>query len=100
MTTHSKTNQTSPLNINYNHRLSRCSNFNTAALSDTVDSITYQVTSILNILSDQFALEEGSDIVKVSDEIIYWTIESCIKEITDIREIVRAYHYASQESSI
>jgi hypothetical protein len=100
MTTQSKPDQTNPLNIDFSHRLSRRSTFNTSFLSDTVDNMTYQATSILNILSDQFAIDDGSDVVKVSDEIIYWTLEAVIKEITDIKEIVRAYHRANIESSL
>jgi len=79
MTTSSIFDQTKPLNIDFSHRLSRSSNFNTSALSDTVDNMTYQATSILNILSDQFLIEEGSNVLKVSDEIIYWTIEAAIR---------------------
>jgi hypothetical protein len=100
MTMQSNPHQTNPLTIDFSHRLSGSSTLNTAALSDTVDIMTYQASSILNILSDQFSIEEGSNVLKVSDEIIYWTIEAAIKEITDIREIVRAYHYASKETSI
>lgn len=95
MTTQSKPDQTNPLIIDFSHRLNPSSRFNYSTLSDTVDIMAYQATAILNVLSDQFVLEDKNDVVRASNEIIYWSIEAAIKEVEDIKQIVLAYQQAN-----
>jgi hypothetical protein len=96
----SEQNQTTPLTIDFSHRLSTSSGVNYCTLSDTVDMMAYRATAILNILSDQFVLDDESDIVRASDEIIYWAIQAAINEVEDIKQVVRAYHQANMGGSL
>lgn len=86
-------NTTEHLNVDFSHRISQSSDNCYRSLSDTVDIMAYQATAILNVLSDQFLTNEDEG-KRVSDEIIYWAIEAAIKEIKDIKQVVRAYHKA------
>ena len=57
-------------------------------LSDAVDQSALQAISVLNMLASHFT----GDTDGISDETIFWSIESVIKTIQDIKATVTAYH--------
>lgn len=60
------------------------------SLVDTIDTMSRQAISVLNMLAGHFTGETDG----VSDEIVFWSIESAIATIRDIKAVVDAYHVA------
>ena len=59
-------------------------------IADIVDQSSIQAISVLNILAGHFT----GDTDRISDEIVFWSIESIINTIQDIKATVTAYHVA------
>ncbi|MGJ0429728.1 hypothetical protein [Methylobacter sp.] len=84
------------LKPNFKHRLSGLDEEATPLnLSDSIHTLALQADSMLALISDQFVNDEEEP-VKMSDEIMYWSIESVRQTVKDMRTIVDAYHQANR----
>ena len=75
-----KTNQTTP---DFTHR------FVDDCLSDTINLMADRAISVLHLIALQF---EGGDVSKMSDQIIYMSLDCVIQEIQDIQACSRAFN--------
>ncbi|MFZ2169870.1 MAG: hypothetical protein WAW61_09575 [Methylococcaceae bacterium] len=87
------------LTVDFSHRITPLSNDKFVSLEDTVYTMANQATAVLNVLSDQFITIDGESQNRASDNIIFWTIEAAIKEIEDIKQVIRAYRKADLEDN-
>ena len=85
---------TPTLNPSFKHRHSVLGDEATSLhLQSAIETMAYQATNVLSLLSFQFLGEEESR--TVSDEVIFWSIASAINTVKDMREMVAAYHLAT-----
>ena len=89
------------LKPDFSHRLSELeNNISSRTLSNAIMAMTYQAESTINILTDQFVdLPDDDKGGRASDETIYWTLESVMQTIRDIRATVNAYHEANRQAA-
>jgi hypothetical protein len=83
-----------PIAIDFSHRLSDTDLSRTVDLTNTVDLMARRATSILYALSVQFA-DKGN--VRLSDDVLVGLVDSAIQEITDINNVVSAFHAMNNE---
>lgn len=62
----------------------------TLNLTYAVSSLAQQADAVIVVLSGQFLGEETNS--KLSDDVIYWTLESVRATVNDIYALVTAYH--------
>lgn len=90
-------NQINPLNVDFSHRIGSLSGIDYYTLTESVDKMSLRANAILQLLSDQFVIPaDESDMVRASDEIIFFALEAVINELEDIRQLVSAYHSANK----
>jgi hypothetical protein len=78
-----------PIAIDFSHRLSNTDLSRTVDLTNTVDLMARRATSILYALSVQFA-DKGN--IRLSDDVLVGLVDSAIQEVTDINNVVSAFH--------
>ena len=83
-----------PIAIDFSHRLSDTDLSRTVDLTNTVDLMARRTTSILYALSVQFT-DKGN--VRLSDDVLVGLVDSAIQEITDINNVVSAFHAMNNE---
>jgi hypothetical protein len=89
-------NQSLKLKPDFSHRLSILGDEATAhQLVDAINTLALQANSILALIGDQF-VNEDEEPVRMSDEVLYWSIESVRQTVNDMRVIVDAYNQAQQ----
>ncbi|MDO9162158.1 MAG: hypothetical protein Q8N35_16070 [Methylococcaceae bacterium] len=88
--------QTPPANTadtlaDFSHRLSPLGGMdNVLALTDTVNMMANKAESILSMLSNAFA--EDDEVVRPSDDVIFYSLKSISDELADIKAVVSAFH--------
>jgi hypothetical protein len=87
--------QTPKLKPDFSHRLSVLGDEATPQkLNDAIDILALQAENVLALIGHQFTTnEEETD--RMSDEVIYWSINSVMQTVKDMRAIVDAYVDAS-----
>lgn len=85
-----KTEQSTPANVNFSHRLinKKADMANLLDLVNTVDQMTIRATSMLDVTSAHLLDSRESSINK---DTLYWVMQSIIKEIEDLNAVVNAY---------
>lgn len=92
-------NTETKLNPNFSHRLAGLDEEATPInLADSINTLSLQADSMLALISDQF-VNDDDEPVKMSDEIMYWSLESVRQMVKDMRCIVDAYHEASRQAA-
>lgn len=92
-------NPAQPLNVDFTHRLVKVegTEFSKLDFIDTVDQMVCRATAILDTLSCQF---DGDGQDRLSNEVIYWTIEAAIKEIKDIVHAFVMPNWAGDQTTL
>ena len=94
MTTHIK-----QIDVDFSHRIGGlnkdCSSYQ---LTATIDDMSDRAINVLKLISCEFAKDEALADGRVSDEIMYQSIEAAIHEILDMRATVTAYFEAERSS--
>lgn len=80
-------NENTPaLNVDFSHRLAT-----TSHLDDSLGLMTDRLIGILHLLACQF---ESDGVSRMSDNLIYCTIDAAISEANDIKNLGRAHSNA------
>jgi hypothetical protein len=88
---HAKTDQSTPVTVNFSHRLTYNAEIgNTNDLVDTVDSMTARATSVLDVMAAHIN-DSRNHCSTINTDILYWALQSAINEIKDINAVVNAY---------
>jgi len=75
----------------FSHRLSLLGGTgNALALTDTVNMMANKAESILSMLSNAFAGDD--EVVRPSDDVIFYSLKSVSDELADIKAVVSAFH--------
>lgn len=76
----------------FKHRLSVLGDDATPSLlADAIETMTHQSTNTLALVQQEFCIG-GDD--KMSDEVIYWTLDAVLNTIKDMSALVKAYRNA------
>lgn len=87
--------QTPKLKPDFSHRLSILGGEATPRqLQDAINNLALQADSSLVLIGDQFVNDDEEKKGRMSDEVMYWSIESVRQTVKDMRAIVDAYHKA------
>lgn len=100
MSANTEQNQAPIINVDFSHRLSVLgNNLDPYNLNCSISEMAIRATSVLRMISCEFCKEEDED--RMADEIIYFSIDSAINEVEDMRRTVDAFFKAhrSQEGN-
>jgi hypothetical protein len=87
---HAQTEKPIPATVIFSHRLinKKADMANLLDLVNTVDQMTIRATSMLDVTSAHLLDSRES---AISNDTIYWVLQSVIKEIEDLNVVVNAY---------
>lgn len=87
---------TPKLNPNFRHRLSILGyEADAYHVSEAVDNLALQAGCLIRMIQDQFIEGEDRD-GKLSDHIIYWSLEAVAGLVADMKAICEAHHEATR----
>ncbi|WAK02783.1 hypothetical protein [Methylobacter sp. YRD-M1] len=92
-------NTETKLNPNFKHRLSILGDdAKPHTLSDAIDMLALQADSVLTLIESQF-IDDDEKTERLSDGVIYWSLESVRQTVNDMKAIVDAYHEANRRAA-
>jgi hypothetical protein len=66
-------------------------------LADAIDILALQAENVLALIGNQFTTSE-EEAGRMSDDVIYWSLDSVRQTVKDMRAIVAAYVEASNQA--
>jgi Tat protein secretion system quality control protein TatD with DNase activity len=89
-------NQSPKLKPDFSHRLSTLGDEETPAhVAEAIETLALHAENVLALVGHQFTTNEEES-GRMSDEVIYWSINSVIATVKDMAAIVEAYRQAQK----